>query len=174
LHGDLKSDNVMLTGYPREPRVAITDFGLARALDPASRAAGTGGKGRAGSAAYMAPEQILGQDLGPETDLFCFGVVLFEMLCGSRPFRLDASGCRPVLGRGCAEAPPSPSALRPGVSGQLDALVLGCLNADSSARYQSAAHVLRMLELVFAGGGFDRVTPMDTPELHPLDLQACC
>jgi serine/threonine protein kinase len=150
LHRDLKSDNVMIAGSLRRPRVVITDFGLSRTLDRDSRRAiGTRGHERVGSLAYMPPEQIWGGELGPESDVFGFGVVLFEMLTGVLPFR-ESSLEDPAR----RQPPPPPSAVRPGVCGQLDALVLGCLNPDPGSRLHRAEDVLEMLRRVRVAGGF--------------------
>lgn len=165
LHRDLKSDNVMVTGYPLEPRVAITDFGLSRALDSRSRALGTLGHERVGSVAYMAPEQLLGQELGPESDVFGFGVVLYEMLCGSLPFPLEGADSAELVSGRLRQRAPTPSALRPGVSGQLDALVLSCLNPAPRSRHRRTIDVLAMLDRVNEAGAF-RPPPFSALRAH--------
>jgi serine/threonine-protein kinase len=165
LHRDLKSDNIMVTGYPLEPRVAITDFGLSRALDGRSRALGTLGHERVGSVAYMAPEQLLGQELGPESDVFGFGVVLFEMLCGALPFQVEGADSAELVSGRLRQRAPTPSALRPGVPGQLDALVLSCLNPAPGSRHRRAIDVLAMLDRVNDAGAF-RPPPFSALRAH--------
>ncbi|MEO8182805.1 MAG: serine/threonine-protein kinase [Deltaproteobacteria bacterium] len=142
LHRDFKSENVMLrlpgngTG-----QAVIMDFGLARPLhaDPPLRAGGIG----AGSRGYMAPEQIDNQQLGPETDLFAFGVVMFEMLTGRLPFAREASATSaPNL---LDQMPQPPSQVRPDLPPELDAFVLKCLHANRQQRYRSAERALTAL-----------------------------
>jgi serine/threonine protein kinase len=145
LHRDLKSDNIMLTGQGSATRIAITDFGLAQALNEASRAVGTTGQERVGSVAYMAPEQILGHELGPETDLFCFGVVLFEMLCGRLPFADSGKSAKEAARCRLHQRAEAPSQLRAGLSRELDEVVLRCLRFKSSERYANAGEALAAL-----------------------------
>ena len=142
LHRDFKTENVMLrlpgngTG-----QAVIMDFGLARPLhaEPPLRPTGIG----AGSRGYMAPEQIDNQQLGPETDLFAFGVVMFEMLTGRLPFARDAS----IAGAPGLLAPPPlpPSQIRPELPPELDAFVLKCLQPHRQHRYRSAERALAAL-----------------------------
>jgi serine/threonine-protein kinase len=91
----------------------------------------------------MAPEQIDNQQLGPETDLFAFGVVMFEMLTGRLPFAREASTTSaPNL---LDQMPQPPSQLRPDLSTELDAFVLKCLQANRQQRYRSAERALTAL-----------------------------
>jgi eukaryotic-like serine/threonine-protein kinase len=159
LHRDLKSDNIMVSGQavagqllagqgPAEDgaamRVTITDFGLSQALE-GDAAASRGGNERGGSVSYMAPEQILGQHLSPATDLFAFGVVLFEMLCAELPFACDDGSRQTALAR-LGQKPVAPSQLRPEVPSALDRLVLRCLMEKPEDRFASAEETLAMLD----------------------------
>ena len=149
LHRDLKSDNIMLRGQlsggqGSELRVAITDFGLSQSLDEAAPVSG-GDRERVGSVSYMAPEQILGLELGPATDVFAFGVVLFEMLCGQLPFACSGNTRQNVLDR-LSQHPAPPSLLRPEIGEALDRLVLRCLMERREDRYASAEETLASLE----------------------------
>lgn len=159
LHRDFKSENVMLrlpgngTG-----QAVIMDFGLAQRLEDACTFGPATGIG-AGSHGYMAPEQIENLPLGPETDLFAFGVVMFEMLTGRLPFARDALKANsPNLPD---PVPTPPSQLRGDLPPELDAFVLKCLQARPNLRYRSAERALvaltRITELMGTsarGGGW--------------------
>ena len=160
LHRDLKSDNIMVKGAGDATHITITDFGLSQALDAHARAMGGGRQERVGSLAYMAPEQILGHDLGPETDVFGFGVVLFEMLCGRLPFLAEGENPRDMaLRRLNAQAEP-PSRYRSDIPPALETIVLRCLELGRDARFKSASEVLEALNEVGLGdaGSGDEMT----------------
>lgn len=159
LHRDLKSDNIMVSGNMvsgntvsggaasgagAELRVIITDFGLSQTLDD-EVGASRPGQERVGSVSYMAPEQILGHELSPATDLFAFGVVLFEMLCGELPFPCDGSSKQMAQQR-LALKPVAPSRLRPDVPPALDQLVLRCLMEKPEDRFASTDEALATLD----------------------------
>jgi serine/threonine-protein kinase len=142
LHRDLKSDNVMLGRSGSRTRAVIMDFGLAYPLDAPRDAAHSD---CAGSIAYMAPEQLEGRALGVQTDLFAFGVVLFEMLTGARPFSPDGDTLRDTARKRREDPPTAPSALCPELPAEFDQIVLTCLRPRVSERYPEAQHVLRAL-----------------------------
>jgi serine/threonine protein kinase len=145
LHRDLKSDNIMVSGQGAALRVAITDFGLSRELSLEGDTPRLAGQERVGSVSYMAPEQILGKPLSAATDLFAFGVVMYEMLCGLLPFVCEGSTKETALRR-LRQRPLPPSQLRPEVGPALDRLVLRCLMERPEDRFASAEEVRSMLE----------------------------
>jgi eukaryotic-like serine/threonine-protein kinase len=130
LHRDLKPSNVLLTedGTPK-----ITDFGLARALDAAGDTTTV-----AGTPSYMAPEQARGRarELGPATDTYGLGMLLYEMLTGRPAF--DGDTPHETLLRVAHEDPLSPRRLRPQVPRDLETITLKCLRKEPSRRYPSA------------------------------------
>jgi predicted Ser/Thr protein kinase len=143
VHRDLKPENVMLDD---EHHVKILDFGLAKpvALDGIARAVDPGaptetqltGEGRLlGTPAYMSPEQIRGVAVDGRSDLFSFGVMLYEMLAGVRPFQGTSMELLVAIAR---DEPPPIAKRRPGVPGELEAIVRRCLQKDPAARYASA------------------------------------
>jgi serine/threonine protein kinase len=85
VHRDIKPSNILLT---QDGDVRLVDFGIAIVTDSeVSRLEGV-----AGSPAYMSPEQVQGREIGPRSDLYSLGAVMYEMLCGLRPFRAGALG----------------------------------------------------------------------------------
>jgi serine/threonine protein kinase len=145
VHRDFKSDNVMLrNGRHDDSQLVVMDFGLARTLQKEG-AASNDSEQFAGSVAYMAPEQVEGRrNIGPEADVFAFGVVLFEMLTGELPWVGDSPWTTAAL-RLTQRAPP-PSRLRPGLSPRIDAFVLKCLQRQPADRFKDAREALIAFE----------------------------
>lgn len=137
LHRDLKPDNMLLRyASSHEPHAVITDFGLARAFRAGQRHV-TASRSLVGSAAYLAPEQVEEAPLTEATDLYSFGVVLFELLTGQQPFRAETA--LGVALKRLSIAPPRPSDICPGLGTRYDAFILRCLARDPRARFDSAA-----------------------------------
>ena len=141
LHRDLKPGNVALT-TERQPK--ILDFGLALLL------AGDAETGRLtqagtvmGSLAYMAPEQLAGEEEDSRTDVYALGVTLFELATGQRPFAQE----RPQALMFAIVNTPAPSlrTLRPDAGAELDDLIASCLEKDRARRPASAATVAETL-----------------------------
>jgi serine/threonine protein kinase len=133
VHRDLKPANVMLTaaGIPK-----IADFGLAKRLDDDSGHTRTGEV--LGTPSYMAPEQAAGQKerIGPATDVYALGAILYELLTGRPPFRGDNP--LDALRQVTTQDPVAPSRLVPSVPRDLEAICLKCLEKEPAARYAAA------------------------------------
>jgi hypothetical protein len=132
VHRDVKPGNILLDAAGR---CILADFGLAR---PEELGAGLTSEGVViGTPAYMAPEQAAGRpdQIGPWTDLYAVGVVLFQLLTGRLPFE---GGMAAVLGAVVRDEPPSPRTFRPDVPADLEAVILRALRKDPRARFVDA------------------------------------
>jgi serine/threonine-protein kinase len=132
IHRDVKPSNVLVR---HDGVVKLTDFGIARV--PAEEARNTGGMAP-GTGAYMAPEQVLGQELDPRTDLYSAAIVLFEMLTGATPF--DSPDRNEIMVRTAQveETPPPLTRLVPQAPPVLDVLLARALAKDPRHRFGSA------------------------------------
>ena len=147
LHRDFKSDNVMLrAGAGDESSPLILDFGLARALDrDPRRGQSSSSSTLVGTFDYIAPEQLEGKPHSTASDVYAFGIVLFEILTGELPFEANSSPAIAALER-LQRAAPAPSSKNPRVPPDLDELVLHCLRRSPKDRYRTPAEVLRVLD----------------------------
>ena len=135
-HRDLKPDNVMVD---EEGRPRVLDFGLAK-VEPALAGdadATVTAEGRVlGTVVYMSPEQAQGKTVGPASDVFSLGIILYELATGERPFQGDNNVS--VLTSILRDTPSPLSHSAPRPVGQLDAIVARCLAKDPAERYPSA------------------------------------
>jgi hypothetical protein len=140
-HRDLKPENVLVTGGGA---VKIADFGIAKAYTRVTtRLTATGTA--VGTPAYMAPEQALGQRVGPRTDLYALGVMAFEMLTGTPPFGADDTPVA-ILYRHVNDRPPRLRKAQPAIDPRLDDWVAALLEKAPEDRPQGAAAAWRSLE----------------------------
>ena len=141
IHRDLKPGNI-LVGANDQPN--ILDFGIARVADSSAtdETMATEAGQFLGTFAYAAPEQLEGaaDRVDVRVDVFALGVLLYEMLCGSRPFEVGDSLADLIRNR-LDRIPPAPSSRVPGISHDLDVICLKALSPDPERRYASAGEM---------------------------------
>jgi formylglycine-generating enzyme required for sulfatase activity len=167
IHRDLKPANVMLGDYGE---TLVVDWGLAKRVggspvaegargeEPAPAGGGSGGSADPlteagqvlGTPAYMSPEQAEGrsEDMGPATDVYALGAILYEALTGQPPYR--GAGMAAVLAQVRRGPPPAPAQVRPGVPRALEAVCLQAMARSAAGRYAGAGEVAREVERFLA------------------------
>ncbi|MCA9668654.1 MAG: protein kinase [Myxococcales bacterium] len=141
VHRDLKPENVMLADPDK--RVKIVDFGIAKIADSAVKLTREGDV--LGTPAYMAPEQCAGEPIGPQTDIYALGVILYELLTGGLPFK--APTVQALIFKHVLDDPSPPSEAAPDVHGALDEITLWALRKRRETRPASAGALkARLLE----------------------------
>ena len=140
IHRDIKPSNILLTP---EGTVKVADFGIARIIEEDDLAGGEPGE-IVGSARYMSPEQLRGDEAKPESDIYSVGVLLYHCLTGSPPFSGDVKS---LARQHMREEPIPPRRLNKKVSPGMEAVILKALSKDPANRYHSAAAMLDDVEV---------------------------
>lgn len=142
IHRDIKPQNIMVQP---DGNIKVMDFGIARAKNSSL----TTDNSVLGTAHYVSPEQSTGKPLGPTTDIYSLGIVMYEAATGRVPFAGDDAIS--VAMKQVNEAPQPPSLINPNVDPALEAIILRCMEKNPADRYQSADELARALRDFIAG-----------------------
>ena len=142
IHRDIKPQNIMVQP---DGNIKVMDFGIARAKNSHL----TQDNSVLGTAHYVSPEQTQGKELGPTTDIYSLGIVMYESATGQVPFKGDDAIS--VALKQVNEQPMPPSQLNPNVDPSLEAIILKCMQKDPAARFQTADELNRALRDYLAG-----------------------
>ena len=138
VHRDIKPANIMY--HPETDSLKITDFGIARITDSSKTKTGM----VLGTPSYMSPEQLAGKKVDGRSDLFSLGVMLYQMLSGSLPFKADSMAS--LMFKITNEEAPDVRSIRPEIPEALAEVINRALTKDADQRYQTGAEFANALK----------------------------
>ncbi len=142
IHRDIKPQNIMVQP---NGNIKVMDFGIARAKNSHL----TADNSVLGTAHYVSPEQTQGKELGPTSDLYSLGVVMYEAATGRVPF--DGDDAISVALKQVNEQPMPPSQVNPNIDATLEGIILKCMRKNPAERFQTADELRRVLNDYLAG-----------------------
>lgn len=163
IHRDIKPANILMTP---EGRLLLTDFGLVKIVAegqaPQARLTGVGAP--VGTPDYMAPEQVIGEEVDARADLYSLGVILYQMVTGTTPFQGETP--MQIAAQHLQIPPPSPQMLRPELPPTAEQIILKALAKRPADRYESAQEMAQAFRLALMGGASQMFgSTMQTPAL---------
>jgi serine/threonine-protein kinase len=164
VHRDLKPSNIMID---KRGEPIVMDFGVACWYDDQTQTRLTQQGALVGTPSYMSPEQIEGRTkLGPASDIYSLGVVLYELLTGRCPFQGTVLN---VISQVLHQPPPDPRKLRGDLSPELVAIVQRAMQKDRAARYASMRDFAKALTAFINGGARDEILSTETAVATPVE-----
>ncbi len=142
IHRDIKPQNIMVQP---DGNIKVMDFGIARAKNSHL----TADNSVLGTAHYVSPEQTQGKELGPQSDLYSLGIVMYEAATGRVPF--DGDDAISVALKQVNEQPVPPSQINPNIDATLEGIILKCMRKNPAERFQTADELRRVLNDYLAG-----------------------
>jgi len=139
LHLDVKPENIIVWENDDHAEVRVTDFDLSLPISA------TRDRRKAGTPEYMAPEQLTGKRIGPETDVFAFGVMAYFLITGKKPFTGATSDQMYTQKKNTSFIVQEPSKITPGIAPKLNYLVMKCLERETKERFPSMPYLLQEL-----------------------------
>jgi serine/threonine protein kinase len=137
VHRDIKPANIMVSS---DGLIKLADFGIAKAFGPGASSSGL----VVGTPSYMSPEQILSRPVDARSDIFSVGCTLYELLTGEKAYSGDTATA--VMYKIVHQSVVRPSALRPGLDGRLEEIVLKALANDPDDRFQTCSEMAKAIE----------------------------
>jgi eukaryotic-like serine/threonine-protein kinase len=168
VHRDLKPANIFLERVGEDEVVKILDFGVAKDLNAPIDPGSTTAAGVVGSPAYMSPEQVWAQEVGPRSDVWAMGVIAFELITGKNPF-LDETLAK-IFEHIIRDPLPKPSAFRPGLPAALDGFCERALARSPKDRLTSAKELADAFCAAIEGKEPPPRSPHDSDTLADKDL----
>ena len=167
VHRDIKPHNILIS---RDRIAKVTDFGIARAASANTITLTSGGA--LGSVHYFSPEQARGSMVGPSTDIYSLGVLLFEMITGRVPFDGDTSVAIAI--KHLQEQPPLASSFIPGIPQGLDAIILKCMQKSPDYRYATIHEMVSELDslMVDPNGAYGIISRSEAIDAQTGQMQA--
>ena len=158
VHRDLKPQNILVN---KDDQIFVSDFGLAKSFEE-----GAIGMTRTGAflgtPRYMSPEQVEGKPADQRSDLYAYGLILYEMVTGDVPFTGETT--LKVMYQRIQEKPKSPKLVNPSLPNWLVRIIMRCLEKDPPARYQSAYEILADLQGSKSSSSASRTVHIEIPE----------